>query len=160
MEIQQAKDRAKEYGMKWSEYVVELIEADNKKHSQEDRKQQNSGIISILNNGEQECITEFVPKLYANKIERKQQFNWIKRIDNDELIDFTKRNKDTAEMIRNRRFNESLEAEEKLKFKRMKKVIPHIDKLINSNYGFTTPSNQDKTIPNELDDIPLAKDND
>jgi hypothetical protein len=66
VEIQQAKDRAKEYGKKWSEYVVELIEADNKEHSQQDRMQQNSGIISILNNGEQVCITEFIPRLYEN----------------------------------------------------------------------------------------------
>lgn len=156
--ITQAKDKANQEGKSWSEYIVGLIDADCKKQNQNELQHQNASVISILNNGQQRSMTEFGRRLYANKIAREQQFNWIKRIDNDELIDFTRRNKDTAEMISNRRFNESLEAAERIKSRRMKKVIPHIDKLIDSNYGFTTSSNQDKSIPNELDDIPIAED--
>jgi predicted CopG family antitoxin len=154
--ITQAKDKAKQEGKSWSEYVVDLIEADCKKQTQDE----NTNVISILNNGQQRSITEFVPRLYENKTERNQQFKWIKSLPNEELIDFSHRTKDTIDMIRNRRLNESLESAERARIKRLQKGIPPIDTLtlIDTGYGITTAANKDKSIPNELDGIPIAKD--
>ncbi len=155
--ITQAKDKAQQEGKKWSEYVVGLIEADCKKQNQQE-EQQNSSVISILSNGQQLCITAFVPRLYENKTERDQQFQSIRSVDNEELIDFTKRLKDTDKMVKHRRFNESLEMDKKNKFRSMNTVIPTLDKLVSTHFGVTT-NNKDKSIPNELDDIPIPEDN-
>lgn len=161
--ITQAQDKAKQEGKSWSEYVVDLIEADCKKQTQDELHQQATNGISIFNNGQQQqkSITEFIPRLYTNNIERDQQFDWIQTVDNDQLIEFTQRNKDTTEMIRHRRFNESLKAAERARIKKLQKAIPNIDTLIDTNYyGITTSANQDQdnSIPNELDGIPIVKD--
>ena len=155
----QARDKAKEEGKSWSEYLVGLIEADCKKQNQNElqRQRQNAGVISIFNNGQQQSMEEFIPRLYENKEEREQQFNWIKTVDNDELIDFSRRNKDTADMIKHRRFHENLIAQRKARDRAFNTVIPPIDKLVETNFGLTT-DNKDKSIPNELDDIPIAED--
>jgi predicted CopG family antitoxin len=151
----QAEDIAKQEGKSLSEFLVDLVKAECKKQSQKEH-QQNNSVIAILNNGQQLSIEEFIPRLYENKIEKEQQFQWIKQVDNGELIEFTNKLKETHNMIKHRRFSENLVAQRNARDRALKTVIPPIDKLVQTSFGLTT-NNKDKSIPNELDDIPIAE---
>lgn len=131
-----AKDIAKEKGMSWSEYLVDLVQSETLRYTEAEKNKQNFNKISILNSGYQTSIAEFVPMIYENAKQRQELKKWIENTDNESLKEFTKKLNDIRKMVQFRRDNEDREIWKKSKNKRMTISIKEMEEIL--GHRFTT----------------------
>src|SRR4051812_3414588 len=94
--LTQAEEKAREQGKSFSKYLVHLIKEDLEKNEQA------SLGMPILSKDYQSSITEYMPILYKNDVEKDQLFRYIETCDNNDLTQLAIQVNETRKEIEKR----------------------------------------------------------